>query len=121
MKVVISEALSSEWDRRFVVVDETTGQVLDDAQGYGYRTAENAHRAYSFKSATPAQKKKRDALKREVRQWCAAHQDFMDAVEQATLWAFKDGETFGAPELRHLLDQYGLTPPFSVADLQRHR
>ncbi len=31
MKVVVSAALSSNFDKRYVVIDEATGEVLDDA------------------------------------------------------------------------------------------
>lgn len=42
-KVVVSASLSSGYTRRYVVVDDATGDVPDDAQGYGYKTARNAH------------------------------------------------------------------------------
>ena len=41
VKVVESKTLSSRYDKRFVVVDEETGNVLDDAQGYGYKSKQN--------------------------------------------------------------------------------
>lgn len=39
-KVVKSGALSEQYFPRFVVVDAESGKVLDDAQGYGYKTAQ---------------------------------------------------------------------------------
>lgn len=48
--VVVSPSLSDGYDRRYVVVDAATGAVIDDAQGYGYKTAQNAHRAHAYKS-----------------------------------------------------------------------
>lgn len=42
VKVVESKTLSSRYDKRFVVVDEETGNVLDDAQGYGYKSKQKA-------------------------------------------------------------------------------
>jgi hypothetical protein len=43
VRVVASAALSSNVDKRYVVVDEATGEIVDDAQGYGYKSAQNAH------------------------------------------------------------------------------
>lgn len=36
-------------ETRWRLVDMDTGEVVDDAQGYGYRSAAGAHRAYGFK------------------------------------------------------------------------
>lgn len=34
---------------RYVIVEKGTGKVLDDAQGYGYKTAQGAHKAGWYK------------------------------------------------------------------------
>jgi hypothetical protein len=60
-KVVLSASLSSTYDRRYIVLDEATGEVLDDAQGYGCKTAQNAHRAQADKSMSPKKNRQRDA------------------------------------------------------------
>ena len=39
VRVVASAAVSSGYDRRYVVVDAATGEIVDDAQGYGYKSA----------------------------------------------------------------------------------
>ena len=39
--------------QRYVVVDGATGAVLDDANGYGYKTEKNALRAYYYKLYSP--------------------------------------------------------------------
>ena len=49
-KVVESKTLSGPYDRRFVVVAEETGNVLDDAQGYGYKSKQKAMAAWSYKN-----------------------------------------------------------------------
>lgn len=81
VRVVASAALSSNVDKRYVVVDEATGEIVDDAQGYGYKSAQNAHRAHAYKSMPPRKKRRRDAAKRQVQHWCAEHPDFMQHVE----------------------------------------
>ena len=40
--VVEDKKLSKQYEKRFVVVDKETGEILDDAQGYGYKTIKNA-------------------------------------------------------------------------------
>ncbi len=44
-------------ERRYVVVDKENGNVLDDAQGYGYKTTRNAYAAYAYKHSRKQQKK----------------------------------------------------------------
>ncbi|MEB3982350.1 hypothetical protein OQ968_13870 [Mycobacterium sp. 663a-19] len=120
MRVVASAALSSNFDKRYVVVDEATGEIVDDAQGYGYKTAQNAHRAHAYKSMPPKKKRQRDAAKRQVQRWCGAHPEFMQHVEQSMFYAMKAGESFIAADVRAILAEHGLELPFSVKGLMRH-
>ena len=83
MEVIVSRSLSDGYDGRYVVVDEAIGEVLDIAQGYGYKTAQNVHGAYCYKSMPPKKKAQRNALKRKVARWCVAHEDFMGHARQA--------------------------------------
>ena len=34
---------------RYIVVDSETGDILDNAQGYGYKSENNAHKGYWYK------------------------------------------------------------------------
>lgn len=66
-RIVHSEELSSRYESRFVVVDAQTGDLLDDAQGYGYRSNEKAHAAWRYKTRSPAKKERDKAAKDAVR------------------------------------------------------
>ncbi len=120
VRVVASAALSSHFDKRYVVVDEATGEIVDDAQGYGYKSAQNAHRAHAYKSMPPKKKRQRDAAKRQVQRWCAQHPEFMQHVEQSMFYAMKDDQNVAEADVRAILAEYGLELPFSVKDLMRH-
>ena len=120
VRVVASAALSSTFDRRYVVVDEATGEIVDDAQGYGYKSAQNAHRAHAYKSMAPEKKRQRDAAKRQVQRWCAQHPEFMQHVEQSMFYAIKDGHNVTEAHVRVILAEHGLELPFWVKDLMRH-
>ena len=120
VRVVASASLSSNFDKRYVVIDEATGEIVDDAQGYGYKSAQNAHRAHAYKSMPPKKKRQRDAAKRQVQRWCAQHPEFMQHVEQSMLDAMKDGQNVTEADVRVILAEHGLELPFSVKDLMRH-
>jgi hypothetical protein len=120
VRVVVSPTLSDNYDRRYVVVDAATGAIVDDAQGYGYKTAQNAHRAHAYKSVSPAKKKQRESIKKSVRRWCARHSDFMDEIEQTMIYVMKDGDTFTEADVSALLKERSLEPPFTVKELMRY-
>jgi hypothetical protein len=120
VRVIASAALSSNFDKRYVVVDEATGEIVDDAQGYGYKSAQNAHRAHAYKSMSPNKKRQRDAAKRQVQRWCAQHPQFMQHVEQSMFYALKDGQNFTEADVRAIVAEHGLELPFTVKGLMRH-
>lgn len=37
---------------RYRIINEENGSVLDDAQGYGYKSAQNAYKAFGYKTKT---------------------------------------------------------------------
>lgn len=48
--VIYSNKLSQEMgDKRYIVIDIDTGEVLDDANGYGFKSEQNATRAFDYK------------------------------------------------------------------------
>lgn len=118
--VVVSPSLSEGYDRRDVVVDAATGEVIDDARGYGDKTAHNAHRARAYTSMSPQKKRRRDTVKKGVRRWWEKHSEFMADVERAMLYAVKDGEEFTEADVAALLQDHCLQPPLAVTELMRH-
>lgn len=69
IKVVRSDKLSKNYEDRFVVVSADTGEILDDAQGYGYRTKQKAHAAYNYKNRDRARDKKRKQEEKAIKKW----------------------------------------------------
>ena len=65
--VVKSESLSDKFGDRFIVVDEETGEILDDAQGYGYRSAKGAYAALAWKANGNLDKTKSERKQAKVR------------------------------------------------------
>lgn len=50
VSVIRSESLSRKrGDERFVVISVDTGKILDDAQGYGYKSVKKAWAAWKWK------------------------------------------------------------------------
>lgn len=69
---------------RYRIVD-TIGNVLDDAQGYGYKSAQKAHKAWAYKNRTPAQISKQKQEKMLVRKWCKEHKSICNDLSDIAL------------------------------------
>lgn len=65
----------------YIVVDDKTGEVLDDAQGYGYKTAKKAYAAYFWKNRTPEQKKQYEQLTKKIKNWIKHHKRFTNLLD----------------------------------------
>ena len=66
VRVVKSESLSKPYEWKFVVVDVDTGEVLDNAQGYGYKTKQKAMAAWNYKTMD----RSKDAAKKAKEKLC---------------------------------------------------
>lgn len=125
-KVVKSVALSSPYDPRYIVVDAESGKTLDDANGYGYKSAQKAHAAFGYKRKPHAQKKAEEKTKAAVRKWLQDHQNFKENVEDAVLQIAKTSPyginvKLGVNFLNECLKEAGITDlPFSAKDLHRY-
>ena len=59
-EAVYSEKLSQErGDIRFIIIDQDTGEILDDANGWGYRSARNAYRRFGYTQSSFQKDKKK--------------------------------------------------------------
>lgn len=90
---------------RFVIIDEDTGEVVDDAQGYGYKTAQNAYRACGYKNR-PKEKFDQDAkIERAVYRFCRNHGDIVKEIENEMFYAVKDGVPFTGKDVDDLIPE----------------
>ncbi len=100
---------------RFQIIDEN-GKVIDTAQGYGYKSEHNAHKAASWKFN--GGKEKSENSKKEFKEWLKVEENkkFYDKFEEDLIyWAIaaaKNGEHFSTSEFTKLYqEQTGITIP----------
>ena len=101
-KAVVSSKLSRGYERRWVIVDNETGKVLDDAQGYGYKSAQKAYAGYGYKAKRPVvngvrTKTEADIQLEQTVRWMKAN-GILDDLNDLSLYAWKDncGDPVGA-------------------------
>lgn len=93
-KVERSPKLSKMGDPRYIVIDAESGLVLDDAQGYGYKTVKNAHRGYAYQRRTPEERAQHVAKMERVKSWIKQHEDIETRVEIDSWDSIHDREPF---------------------------
>ena len=79
-----------DYQTRFVICGKD-GAVIDDAQGYGYKTAQAAHKAAWYK--LNGGKKKVDGAKKTAIKFWRTHKDFAKALKNVLEINFKNPMT----------------------------
>ena len=117
--VIEAEKLSSQYDKRYVVIDKDTGEVLDDAQGYGYRSVQKAYAAYAYKNRDKSKDAEKQARKRHILKWLKEHKEFDGLMEAVAFDCVKCGEPFSAAVVKEMLKDNNLNPDFIAGELLR--
>ena len=121
--IVRSESLSSKYESRFVVINEDTGKILDDAQGYGYKTAQKAHAAWAYKTRDKSKDAKKSAHRKHIQKWLKEHNDFCEAMDTYALEIAKgscgEDAKFDAKFVKDMLEQSHMEVDFTAGELLR--
>ena len=116
---VKADNLSKLGDNRYVIVDKVTGEILDDAQGYGYKSPQKAYACFGYKRRSPNQVKK----ERCIKAWLKENKSFARLMEEIAFEIAKGSwgpdSKFDAKLVEEMLKENNLKPGFSAADLLR--
>lgn len=125
-QAIKSEQLSDPFFPRFVIFDTESGTVVDDAQGYGYKSAQKAYAAWNYKTKSYAELKNSAKTQKTIRKWSYNNQLLTEEIETIILRSLKLSGRVDGPKCRssiqELLKQNGLTEknlPFTVDELLR--
>lgn len=89
--VARSPELSKRYEPRYVIVNEETGEILDDANGYGYKTTQAAHKGWAYKSKPKSEKDKMNKQYLIVMNWIKENKKVVGGLEDLYFYDFKDG------------------------------
>lgn len=107
---------------RYIVIDADTGEVFDDAQGYGFTSAKKAYAAFYYKSRSKEDFKQEHQTEDAVIAWCKEHRSAVRHIQDGFFYAVKDGCDESSYEIaKQSLEEDNLleTLPFSINDLLR--
>lgn len=109
------------FEMRYCIVSTDTGEVLDDAQGYGYKTAQKAYAAFAYKNRDKSKDKERLARKRHIEQWMKQNKSFVKLMDSYAFEIAKGtmapDDKFDAKFVRNLLREESLEPDFTAGEL----
>lgn len=119
--VIEDTKLSTQCKKRYVVIDEDTGEVLDDAQGYGYKTVRNAYVAYAYKTRDKSKDREKLARKKHIQTWMKEHKNFVKLMDACAFEIAKgswgpDGK-FDAKLVAKMLKENKLETDFAAGEL----
>lgn len=97
---------------RYVVVDKDTGEILDDAQDYGFKTAEKAYKCFHYKHRSQEQKDK----EKVILEWITNHKDFVSNLEDVEFYQLKEGGTLSSKIVADLFKESGLNVNFTAKE-----
>lgn len=122
IRAVSNMLLATENNQHFEIINEKTGVVLDDNNGFGYTTAEKAYRAFAYKNRDTSKDIEKKVIKEKILNWLDNHTEFEELMVYEYLMIVpkskETGVKFNTAYLRKRLKEEGLTvEEFKVCDL----
>lgn len=115
---VVEGNMSTEYAKRWAVVSVETGKVLDDAQGYGYKTIQKAYAAFGYKNRDKSKDKQKIELAKKIKEWDKESHffSFLDGVAFDVLkGSYGPDVKINAKFVKELLED--IECPFTARDL----
>lgn len=120
-KVIESKELSTADKKRYIVVDIQTGEVLDDAQGYGYRSIKNAYSAFVYKTRDKSKDKEKKQKELKIKSWMSKNKSFVRLMDQIAFEIQKGSwgpdDKFDTAFLKKMLEENNIEIEFSASEL----
>lgn len=108
------------YKNKFIVIDKETGKILDDAQGYGYKTVRNAYACFAYKNMNKEQKKGYKKRKQEIATWIKTHSEFMNELECEMVDAMKNNEQFTEKDIQQMLIRDGYDKEITAKEILKN-
>ena len=91
---------ANEYETRFRLVNKDTGEIIDDAQGYGYRTAQGCYKAIWYKRNRKTIKSEEKKARGLIKQHKGIYES---AIENVDFLMFEDcRDDFNRPKKEYL-------------------
>lgn len=92
-------------ETRYVIINSDTGEIFDDAQGYGYRTPQKAYSAFHWKKKSPEEHAEQEAKKKEVLEWCRKYKSVVRQIEDIMFISVKEKTPYTTQEIFEVIPE----------------
>ena len=103
---VKSKKLSRYTDKRYVMINVESGEVVDDAGGYGYKSPQAAHRAWSYKNKSAQEKEKTKKQHAAIVAWIDHNKSLVSYLEDAYLIALKEDRELTTKDVEEIIGKH---------------
>lgn len=108
---------------RWCIINEETGEVVDNAQGYGYRTPQKAYAGWGYKSRDKSKDLEKAITSRKAKAWLKEHKNFFESMDTIAFEIAKGSwgpnEKFNAALVARMLKEHDLEAPVTAGELIR--
>ena len=102
-KAVLSRKLSKSSERRYVVIHPETGKLLDDSQGFGYKSLQKAYEGYDFKIQGEKQRRERKRVQEQVSRLILDHPGLSHQLEELAYRSHLTGDCLNLQDFQKLV------------------
>ena len=117
---VRNDRLSNSYQQRYVIIDKETGEILDDANGYGYKSKQKAYAAYGWKTRDTSKDAERAEKKHKIKRWMKEHKSFMRDLDQFAFEIYKGSwgpdDKVDVKFIKDMFKEYGFETEFNARD-----
>ena len=87
ISTIVTQEPRTEYDsetreKRYVIIDTESGEIVDDAQGYGYKTAQKAYAGWSYKNRDKSKDKEKAEKERIIARWMRENKKFVRLLDR---------------------------------------
>ncbi|WP_304684001.1 hypothetical protein [Ileibacterium valens] len=65
---VLDQELSQSTDRRYVIIDPITNEILDDSQGFGYKSIQKAYEGFEYRCQSKTERDRQIQIRNRISQ-----------------------------------------------------
>lgn len=105
-KVIRSKKLSNGYDNRYVIINPETQEILDDANGYGYKSKENAYKAWKYKTRSFEDQNERNKKYEAVIKWIDKNKKIIDELDNMAFYTLKDGDDLTTKDIEEVIGKH---------------
>lgn len=103
---------------RYVIIDETTGEIMDDCDGLGYKTAQNAHKGYAYRHRTPERIQK----DKDIKKWLKNNYYVLDDFFSLMYSLENQGQKITSKQVANLFEETNALAncPYTFSEIYRN-